>query len=190
MVQKDKYLFQILAKSDFYFILIDMHGNYTFVNDAFKNRFSFLSDEFVGRSCMLDVHPSDISEIISVVDHCMKNPGIFKSITIRKPLSDGTFATTYWDFVTINDEFNNIGGIMCIGYELTNVMNQIQQKNESIERLLHIQSHQVRSYVATINGLVNIIDTSNLNEETVFIIKSIIETVAKLDLTLHNINTP
>lgn len=173
--------------SEFYFIVIDMQGNYTYVNKAFSERFGFITDNFVGKTCMEDVHPEDAPEVYRVVEECIMAPGQFRSIIIRKPVKGGGYATTDWDFVALKNETGAIEGVMCIGYEVSELLDQIELKNRTIERLQFIQSHEVRKPVANILGLIDIIDTTNLDANTKFAIQRIGESAEQLDEILHDL---
>lgn len=183
-----KYLLKLLdSMSDFYLIIVDMQGNYTYVNKAFSDRFGFITDNFVGKTCMEDVHPEDAPEVVRVVDECMKAPGQFRSIIIRKPVKGGGYATTDWDFVSLKNEAGVMEGVMCIGYEVSELLDQIELKNRTIERLQFIQSHEVRKPVANILGLIDIIDTTKLDADTMFAIQRIGESAEQLDQILHDL---
>ncbi len=173
--------------SDFYLIAIDMQGNYTYVNNAFSERFGFITNNFVGKTCMEDVHPEDAPEVYRVVEDCLKAPGQFRSIIIRKPVKGGAYATTDWDFVALKNDEGVLEGVMCIGYEVSELLDQIELKNRTIERLQFIQSHEVRKPVANILGLVDIIDTTNLDANTKFAIQRIGESAEQLDEILHDL---
>ena len=183
-----KYLLKLLdSMSDFYLIVIDMQGNYSYVNQAFLDRFGYITNNFVGKTCMEDVHPDDAPEVYRVVEDCIKAPGQFRSIIIRKPVKGGGYATTDWDFVALRNDTGVIEGVMCIGYEVSELLDQIELKNRTIERLQFIQSHEVRRPVANILGLVDIIDTSKLDEETKYAIQRIGESAEELDQILHDL---
>lgn len=175
------------AMSDFYLIVIDMQGNYSYVNKAFLGRFGFITHNFIGKTCMEDVHPEDAAEVVRVVEECVASPGRFQSIIIRKPVKGGGYATTDWDFVALKTEAGAVEGVMCIGYEVSELLDKIELKNRTIERMQFIQSHEVRRPVANILGLVNIIDTSNLDNETKFAIQRIGESAEELDQILHDL---
>ncbi|MBL7692430.1 MAG: PAS domain-containing protein [Flavipsychrobacter sp.] len=175
------------SMSDFYLIVIDMQGNYTYVNKAFSERFGFITNNFIGKTCMEDVHPEDAPEVYRVVEDCMSAPGQFRSIIIRKPVKGGGYATTDWDFVALKNEAGVMEGVMCIGYEVSELLDQIELKNRTIERLQFIQSHEVRKPVANILGLIDIIDTTNLDANTKFAIQRIGESAEQLDQILHDL---
>ena len=188
MQQGQQYLLTLLdSMSDFYLIVIDMQGNYTYVNKAFSERFGFITNNFVGKTCMEDVHPEDAPEVVRVVDDCIKSPGQFRSIIIRKPVKGGGYATTDWDFVALKNEEGVMEGVMCIGYEVSELLDQIELKNGTIERLQFIQSHEVRKPVANILGLIGIIDTSKLDDDTKFAIDGIANSAEELDKILHHL---
>lgn len=166
MKSQYEYLISLLDRSkNFYLIFINMEGNYEYANKCFKDRFGYLRTDFLGKSCMQDVHPDDHSEVNLVVGRCFQYPDTFNSIVIRKPIAANEFITTDWDFIALVSENGLPEGIMCIGYEITDYIKTIEDKRKTIRDIIYQQSHTIRRPIANIKGLVNLFDLNTLTEE-------------------------
>jgi PAS domain S-box-containing protein len=166
MKSQYEYLVSLLERShNFYLIFINMEGNYEYANKSFKDRFGFLRTDFLGKSCMQDVHPDDHAEVNTVVANCFQHPGVFKSVVIRKPVAEDEYVITDWDFIAITEANGIPEGIMCIGYEITGYLRTIEDNRKTIKEMIHQQSHTIRRPIANIKGLVNLFDLDTLTEE-------------------------
>ncbi len=63
----------------------------------------------------------------------------------------------------------------------------IQAQNEQLLRIAHLQSHQIRGPVATILGLLQLLNRSSLTTENAQLIKYLETSALKLDDTIHRI---
>ncbi len=133
---------------------------------------------------MNDVHPDDHQQVQEVVKHCFDNSGQFFSITIRKPVSEENYITTDWDFIAIADEQLAPHGIMCIGYEITHLLNSIDGKRKKINDMINAQSHIIRRPLANILGLVGLIDRTALTPQNLQIIDFLKTSALDLDKAL------
>ena len=54
----------IINSKSHYLIITDLEGNYIFVNNHFKEKFSFLSKNFIGQPVINSIHPEDLEKCI------------------------------------------------------------------------------------------------------------------------------
>ena len=182
MKNQYEYLISLLERShNFYLIFINMEGNYEYTNKSFKDRFGFLRTDFLGKSCMHDVHPDDHAEVNTVVGNCFQHPGVFNSLVIRKPVAVNEFITTDWDFIAITAANGVPEGIMCIGYEITDYLKTIEDKRKTIKEMIYQQSHTIRRPIANIKGLVDLFDLDTMTEENKHILDLIKASSDELD---------
>lgn len=183
-----RYLLELLDRlNNFFLITIDLQGTYSYVNKAFSDKFGYITSDFIGKGCMQDVHPDDAAEVYRVVELCMASPGRFFTIIIRKPVTATEYITTSWDFIGLLDEQGAFECVMCIGYELTELINQIDAKKEVISTLRSIQSHEVRRPVANILGLVDVFDKEGISKDNLFYLDAIRQCATELDLLLKEL---
>ncbi len=182
MKNQYEYLISLLERShNFYLIFINMEGNYEYTNKSFKDRFGFLRTDFLGKSCMHDVHPDDHANVNAIVNNCFQYPGVFNSVVIRKPVAVNEFITTDWDFIALTSESGTPEGIMCIGYEITDYLKTIEDKRKTIKEMIYQQSHTIRRPIANIKGLVDLFDLDTMTEENKHILDLIKESSDELD---------
>ncbi len=182
-----EYLISLLDRSkNFYLIFINMEGNYEYTNKSFKDRFGFLKTDFLGKSCMQDVHPDDHALVNDVVNRCFQHPGVFNSLVIRKPIAGNEFITTDWDFIAITSESGVPEGIMCIGYEITDYLKTIEDKRKTIRDIIYQQSHTIRRPIANIKGLICLFDRDSLTEENKHLLDLIKVSSEELDEIIIN----
>lgn len=175
----------VASQGRFFWVEIDTLGNYKYVNDAFKNRFSHLASNFVGLNCVPHVHPDDHQELGNVTRLCFENPGKSFPIRIRKPINDTSFIISDWDFVAIFNDQGQPEGILCIGYEVTEFVTNIAHGQRRINDMLQVQSHEIRRYLANILGALQILDRQQLNTENEQLITLIAHCASIMDNMLQ-----
>jgi signal transduction histidine kinase len=81
-------------------------------------------------------------------------------------------------------EGNHIAGVALTITDITDQKRhelQIERQNELLREIAWMQSHQTRQPVATILGLINILDKSELGEKNLEIIRMLEQTTQRLD---------
>ena len=63
---------------------------------------------------------------------------------------------------------------------------KIKEQNERLRQIAWIQSHETRQPIATILGLINILDKSSLSEDNSKIVGMLEETITKLDTVIRD----
>lgn len=117
-------------------VVTDFEGKYIYVNDFFKERFSFLNTDFVGESVAIAIHPDDLAKCGEVVKQCFLYPNQSFPIIIRKPSEvENEYYSSKWEFSLLKDTQQNPVGIICVGYE-TSVEEKASQKLAQTETLL------------------------------------------------------
>lgn len=112
---------EFLLNSEVYFLVItDLEGRYIFVNDKFKKRFSFISDNFVGQPSLSSIYHEDHQVCIQAVEECLANPNKIVRVHLRKPdTTQNDFYWSEWEFSVFKDQQQTPIGILCIGHEIT-----------------------------------------------------------------------
>lgn len=120
---------QYLEKaSHLYVVRTDLVGQYTYVNDYFKERFQFDPDQKLGSHSLSTIVPEDHAKTISTVQTCLENVGKAISVTLRKPLLDSVIWTD-WEFIAVPNDQGEPAEILCIGVDAT----ARQRVNEELE---------------------------------------------------------
>ncbi|GAB4109360.1 MAG: hypothetical protein OHK0057_22130 [Thermoflexibacter sp.] len=101
-------------------VVTDLEGKYIFVNELFKERFSFIATDFIGLPFQLTIHEEDIEKCNKAAYHCITHPGEIVNLLVRKPENDFQgFYWTSWEFSLLKDQNELAVGILCIGHDIT-----------------------------------------------------------------------
>jgi PAS domain S-box-containing protein len=118
-----------------YIIRTDLKGNYTYVNNLFKDTFLKAREDVIGLSSLSHIYHEDQPSAIKTVALAMLKPGQVYSVILRKPLTiPGLIKTTYWDFIALTDQNGSLIEIQCTGYDLTE-QNKNQLENQRIKKV-------------------------------------------------------
>ncbi|NEV93536.1 PAS domain S-box protein [Psychroflexus sp. YR1-1] len=112
---------QSLKNSKLYdVVVIDLAGNYIFVNETFKNRFSFITDDFIGKHSFITTHPDEYHKIEDIVLKCLSHPQHCFPVEIRKHIeNEEGYNWTQWEFSALLDKNQQPAGILCVGFDIT-----------------------------------------------------------------------
>ncbi|RYE20876.1 MAG: PAS domain S-box protein [Sphingobacteriales bacterium] len=187
----------LLHDSNFYYIICtDNVGNYTYINNRYKNSFGHISADFVGQPFHITMHPDDTKVCEEVGGKCYQHPGELFPATIRKHNGQGGFIVTQWEF-TLMVENGEPQGVFCLGYDITEyesakqqverVHKDLETKQEVLHAIAYEQSHIVRAPLANIMGLVGILKKLNLNTSETAIINMLEDSSNRLDEVIRGI---
>ena len=105
----------------------------------------------------------------------MKVPIYINSITLYEEVS----------FNPIYDKYKNIIGACCFSIDITDHLihiRLIERQNEQLKKIAWVQSHEVRSPLATIKGLVQLFNSDDITaEDNIVILDGIMQAVNILD---------
>lgn len=126
-----------LKNSKIYDVVVtDLEGNYTYVNETFRNRFSFITDDFIGKPSSITMHPEEGAKMQELVHKCFEYPTECFPIEIRKPLKDGKgYNWTQWESSILSDENLQPIGILCVGFDITGPQHNNMKFKESQTKL-------------------------------------------------------
>jgi PAS domain S-box-containing protein len=192
----DQYYRSIIENNSFYVIKTDLQGNYTYMNPFFCQKFELDGLEWTGRSSLDLIIPEDHAACISTVEQCFAEIGKAQWVILRKPYND-TLVSTQWEFKLLPDDQGNPSEILCIGHDITSLImkqHELQQladvtaeQNKKLVNFTYIISHNIRSHVANIIGIVNLNEDGDPEDREMSwnILK---KSVSSLDSTIHNLN--
>lgn len=175
-------------------VVIDMTGHYLFVNDCFRNRFSFLAKEFVGLAIQDTIHPDDLDKCYETSMRCIQHPEMPQRVRIRKPANEaGDYYWTDWEFSPLLTAGGEPTGILCVGYDITarkKTESRVAEQNEKLKEIAWQQSHQLRSPVVNILGCIQLIRNekelvSEAEKDRLF--EDIKQELSYLDSIIHKI---
>jgi PAS domain S-box-containing protein len=128
---------ECLLNSETYSLVItDLEGKYIFVNEVFKNRFSFISENFIGQPSFIAIYPEDHQVCLQAVEQCFANPSKVVKVHLRKPdTNQQGFYWTEWEFSVFKDQYKNIVGILCLGHDITETEKASRQAKEFAQKV-------------------------------------------------------
>lgn len=186
---------QWLLQSQVYsVVVIDMTGHYLFVNECFRNRFSFLTHNFVGMPIQDTIHPDDWDACYETSMGCFQQPQTPQYVRIRKPGNEaGHYYWTDWEFSPLFNPAGEPAGILCIGHDITErkkTENKVAMQKEKLKEIAWQQSHQLRSPVVNILGCLQLIRNEKglvTEEEKNRLFEDIKQELSYLDNIIHQI---
>ena len=138
-------LFHSLAKSQTnYFVRLDLAGSYQFVNPAFEEMFG-PKEHFLGKHYRHSVHPDDVEKCERAGQQCVQYPEQAVAIELRKPQTDGSYNVTWWEFIAVTNEDNEVVEVDALGYDISNdraTQHRLERAND-LNRLLVTLSDQL-----------------------------------------------
>jgi PAS domain S-box-containing protein len=101
-------------------IVTDFEGKYSYTNQTFIDRFSFITDSFIGKPFQITIHPDDFEVCNHAAFQLMNGEKTHVKIDVRKPfMEDGEYYWTEWEFSILTNENETPIGILCIGADIT-----------------------------------------------------------------------
>lgn len=133
----NKHIHHSLKNSKLYDVVVtDLLGNCTYVNETFKSRFSFISEEFIGKPAGYSTHPEDVLKMKEIFKSCLANPKDCYPLELRKPLRSGKgYNWTQWEFSALVDDKHSPCGILCVGFDITAPQHNNLKFKESQDKL-------------------------------------------------------
>jgi len=197
LIEKESlYNKSIIENNSFYVVKTDLAGNYTYFNQYFSTMFGCELNDLIGKSSLSLIVPEDHHLCIQTVEKCLAEPDKTFWVTLRKPSPAGII-TSQWEFKVLKDDKGGPNEILCLGHEITPLINKqvelqsllnvnMHQKNRLIQ-FTHILSHNFRSHVANLKGIMSLADSAT-NEEKLAFCDMVNSVASSLDETLIHLN--
>ena len=194
MRQDDAYFRSIIENNSFYIIKTDLQGRYTYLNPFFCKMLDLKAQDWLGKDSLSLIMPVDHDVCIAAVEKCFADPQNSYWAILRKPVPKGVLSTQ-WEFKMLLDTKGDPCEVLCIGHDITPLIlkqEQLQslvditaEQNKRLLNFTYIISHNIRSHVANIIGIVDISDDLDDDKLAIGMIKDSSES---LDKTLHDLN--
>lgn len=194
-VENDYYK-SIIENNSFYIIRTDLEGNYTYINPFFCKMLSVTPEELLGEPSLDLVLSYDHDICRETVMKCFQEPDKSHWVILRKPIPNGVLSTQ-WEFSLTKDDHGQPKEVLCIGHDITpQVLKQEElqalvditsQQNNRLVNFTYIISHNIRSHVANIIGIINLnADGDETDKEMSW--ELIQSSTQSLDATIQNLN--
>jgi len=168
-----------------------------FSSGVARQLLGYTADEYAGLSSDFYrsvVHPDDYEKVQETIDKLMQSKnGEVIEMTVRFCKVDGEYIWLY-SRQMVHERNNKNNGLTIIREveDVTKLMQLQQNLEEKVEQLKTVSfknSHLLRSPVASIIGLVDLIEEDGItNEHNKLVFQYLKKTIAKLDSVIHDIN--
>lgn len=175
----------------------DVEGNYIYANDLFYERFG-LDTRVIGQSSLLNIIEEDRPKCIETVIKCFSEPEVPHQVVLRKPFHHDVIKSTHWEFKGILDEQGQVMEILCVGYDITLLMENLQrsqhlldvtsQQNIRLQNFAYIISHNIRSHSANLSSLVQLLTEAESPAQGAMFLQMLKTSTDKLAETIVNLN--
>ncbi|WP_158856038.1 PAS domain-containing sensor histidine kinase [Lunatibacter salilacus] len=196
--QKDNACYKSIVENNSFFIVkTDLQGNYTYMNPYFCEIHNIITGDYLGKESLSLIVPEDHVSCIETVQKCFAEPNVSHWVNLKKPCPNGELSTR-WEFKLIKDPNGNPIEILCVGHDITplilkqeelqNLVDITSKQNQRLKNFAYIISHNIRSHVANIIGILEAEDLMKNVEESKLAWSILKESAISLDDTLHNLN--
>lgn len=190
----DSYFRSIIENNSFYIIKTDLHGKYTYLNPFFCKMLNLKAEDWIGRESLSLIMAVDHAACKETVSLCLADPESSNWVILRKPIPGGVISTQ-WEFKMLKDQDGNPNELLCIGHDITplilkqeelrSLVDVAAEQNKRLINFTYIISHNIRSHVANIIGILDISEDLGDNELALSMIQ---ESTSNLDQTLNNLS--
>ena len=98
----------------------------------------------------------------------------------------------YWQ-ATYEPAYDEDGTVMGVAFNITNIDAQrkyqlaLEEKNQRLEEISHLQSHEIRRPVASLLGLLNLLNPNKFDEENKAIVELMQGSIHEMDEVVHKV---
>ncbi len=180
-----QYVVDLLKSSrTYYLVLVDPKGDYAYINDYFLDKYAGFYKDKARRPASAALHPDDHDLAYQTSMQCLAHPHESFQVTLRKLNGKGGYIITQWDFKANLLSDGSVDGFIGIGYDITDFesrQDHIKFLTSTLRDVAYKQSHLLRRPLANIIGLVDILDASQMDDTSKFIIHMLRQSCAELN---------
>jgi two-component system, chemotaxis family, CheB/CheR fusion protein len=139
LFRRDEMLSSLAESNTNYLFRTDMRGYYTYVNEAFCQKFGFSKDQLLGKFYAPTVHPDDLAKCEQAVEQLLRAPERVVTFEIRKPNPKGGFFETEWEFVTIRTPQGEPVEVQGVGRDITankQLLSTLERERNQLELMI------------------------------------------------------
>ncbi len=118
----------LIASKVYMVVITDLEGNYLYVNELFKTRFSFFNQDFIESSINKTVHEEDQQKCTNAGIKAIQNPNESVEVRLRKPKNNkGDYVWSDWEFSAYKNQQGEIIGVLSVGHDVSK-LERLQRK--------------------------------------------------------------
>jgi len=193
LLQKERHLLSIMNSTDDLVWAVDTYFKLTTFNKAYDELIYNMTGKYaeVGKPSNIAAASPDMYEKwISWHKRAMAGEAftVTDNVTGLKPEA-ADIEARFWP---LHDAYNNVIGVGCLVRNITEYVEntrRIKAQNNALKEIAHMQSHEVRGPVATMKGLLHVLDTTSLTPaEHHDLLEQLAQQLDELDRIIHAIN--
>jgi PAS domain S-box-containing protein len=174
----------------------DEQGRFTYLNRLFCEATGIRDTDYIGKHYLELVLPEDHELCRSVFRECLQAPAVMQRVLLRKHTDSG-IAGVQWEFIRLDDAAQHFKEILCIGHDVTPLVRQQEilqglvattsRQNERLKDFTYIISHNIRSHVANLSGIIDNVDLDD-KQDAAYSLELLKISVGALDNTIRHLN--
>lgn len=194
--QSKSYEHKLLPESNSLFVIkIDRQGSYTYANPFYCENFGLDQSALAGKFLTDHVIGQDHEAYRDTITNCLADHERSHWVMLRQN-SCNRIISTYWECKVVEFESENLEEILCIGHDMNVVMQQqklkslidaTEEQNKKLIDFTYVISHNIRSHVANILGIIDLNETGT-EEEREMSWNIIKQCALGLGATISNLN--
>ena len=196
LIQREEQ-FRSLTEKAHAAIFITNNDRIVYTNPETSRLTGFEKEELIASSISKLFHKSEISSIENSISNILLNPN--KSVRKERNILTSTGHYKTIDITSNTIVYNGKTSLISIAFDVTEarkkdeerkeLINELIAKNQDLEQFSYIISHNLRSPVSSLKGLVSILDKKNLGDDINYSIIERLETASnRLDNVITDLN--
>ena len=199
-LSKANYFQSLVDNQSFFILKSDFNGQLTFANEIFRKRYNFQEAPDFSKDFNLFqlINKMDQHRTRVLVRKCINNPETTQRIILTTENAQRESLTIQWDIKAILDSEGRPIEVLYMGQdvselyekksELQNLVKLVSNQNKKLVEYTNIISHHIRSHVANLLGLSNLIDLVTAEKDQLDYFLLLKEAIQKLDVTIKELN--
>lgn len=152
----------------FYLVKVDDQGNYSYMNEYFRRKYSAFYTQGKLNPAGAALHPDDHASSYATYLKCLAEPEKNFPVSLRKKDGKGGYIITHWEYRLNRLQDGKPEGVVGIGYDITTFESRkehIKSLTSTLNDVASQQSHQIRRPLANILGLVDVLTQYHNNDD-------------------------
>ncbi|SDF28648.1 PAS domain S-box-containing protein [Mucilaginibacter pineti] len=185
-----------IKNQSLYVVRTDQAGRLTHLNRLFCESTGISDQDYLGKPYIDLVLPEDRDRCNDTFKACLEAPGEPQRVLLRKRGPKG-IGSTQWEFICLDKEEDSTREVLCLGHDVTqlvkkqenleNLVKITSRQNERLKEFTYIISHNIRSHVANLSGIINGIDRDD-PADVDYSLELLKVSVGALDSTIQHLN--
>jgi signal transduction histidine kinase/PAS domain-containing protein len=199
-LSKANYFQSLVDNQSFFILKSDFKGHLTFANEIFRKRYNFQEAPNFSKDFNLFqlINKMDQHRTRVLVRKCFNDPEATQRIILSNENANKESLTIQWEIKAILDSEGMPVEVLYMGQdvselyekksELQNLVTLVSNQNKKLVEYTNIISHNIRSHVANLLGLSNLIDLITAEKDQLDYFMLLKEAIQKLDETIKELN--